>query len=671
MTYASPGSVTESIQTGAEAEFPIGMALGSPSQAPLTGPMSRSVSAAGRHAAPPPPPPARAFTTSNNTTPSEESAPQLSTTPPKQKSRKWGIFRSKSRSTKRTRTNTADTDTSLSQTDAQHHPPQTHSTQPSSTASGTTPTRGNTTPAMAPRGDYVTGSSRRGKPSVSRSYTEPVLQGAATQERHVSDHHHHHPSKESQTSMHRPTLAKRAESDRRPLAQNPVRPGVNTYPPQMRRGPLLDVQIPDITMERYSIMFGQVLQNKHSGAHQQKGQDQQQQLEQHEQLHEPPQKQKSSHPSWPQGQLELHFPLQSLPEQKPEQTLHDVHHNTKSGSLTRSSSALLARRQATLSNLALEKAEEKASKKSLPLPLPLPAQVRMEAPPADLAPPRRIGSPSRHQRKSSPQLHLFPPTPKQQPHVGLAVLTPSPRARFHQEAPAVTSLPSRPHPNRRAAQSNPPIGRMPPPVPSPPTSQQQRTPPKPQRLPIQQQPVAEAVCESPVDMHDSPKAATAERSSIDAAIVVTPPPSSSPIMRKKKGSISSIMSSEHITVVKPQVQPQILVQEHDSNGSTDQETAATAAAADRALKEAVEASIIRQISVSREQRQMLGSLRGHMKNGRDAKPKGFGSVAVGQNERLVETKQLTPVMVHPSSEDGSSTSLHMHRRSERVVLEGM
>ena len=123
----------------------------------------------------------------------------------------------------------------------------------------------------------------------------------------------------------------------------------------------------------------------------------------------------------------------------------------------------------------------------------------------------------------------------------------------------------------------------------------------------------------------------------------------------KKGSISSITSAaEHITVVK---------QPHEESET------------DRALREAVEASITRQISVSREQRQLLGSLRGQTGGRRpsnSAKALGFGPItAVGKDERLAETKRLVPTLVHPEVQsDDSPRSLHMHRKSERVILEG-
>lgn len=700
--------------------MPIGMALGSPSQAPpLSGSASRTGPPAGWQ-----PQRSRTFThtasSGSSTTPSEEQAPQQQqqqqsstvTTPPKQQkssSRVWGIFRAKSRSTKRTRANTTDVDTSRSETPSNNTPSTTSTTntavsssgsQSSSTTANTTPVRGNSTPTTM-RGNYQVSvtSSHGGKPSVSRSYTEPVLQSSTpSAHRHQHHHHHHHQQQQQQQQAshgNRPGLVARAESDRRPgLGEHPVRGGDAHA---KRSGPMLDVHIPDITMERYSVMFGQVLKNKR--------QSKMQRLQEDEQVEQPQQEQESSqakkpssHPSWPQGQLEPHFPI--VEEQQQQKKKHEL---PKSGTtLTRSSSALLARRQATLPELPLEKAEEvRAHATANKKPVNVHDHValhRVEQQPtaADFAPPRRLGSPP--QRRNSPQLHLFPPTPKPQP--GSALGIPSPRLRSntspaglpsptfgppkdHHHRPRPEAAPSAavttPRPHKRVAQSHPPpAGRSPASA--------------PQRQPVVEE--TSAVCESPVDMHSTPpKDADNGSAPHPAAVVVSPPPSSSAVHSRRKMSQSSIMS-ERMTVVKPPVQVQVQVHDHDEAPapapapvSEQKKTQEEEDEAARALKEAVEASITRQISVSREQRQLLGSLRGHNpRHGpepssssdrkRDpARPRGlgFGSVpvAVGRHERLGDTKQLTPVMVHPGSEDGSSTSVHLHRRSERVILEGV
>ena len=134
--------------------------------------------------------------------------------------------------------------------------------------------------------------------------------------------------------------------------------------------------------------------------------------------------------------------------------------------------------------------------------------------------------------------------------------------------------------------------------------------------------------------------------------MISPPAStaSSGAGTPKKGSLSSIESSEQITVIK------------QAPNKEDE--------AERALREAVEASITRQISVSREQRQLLGSLRGQTRRRKDSQPLPSGGIAMGRNERLAETKKLTPTLVIPGGGSDSPQPLHMHRRSERVVVEG-
>lgn len=72
---------------------------------------------------------------------------------------------------------------------------------------------------------------------------------------------------------------------------------------------------------------------------------------------------------------------------------------------------------------------------------------------------------------------------------------------------------------------------------------------------------------------------------------------------------------------------------------------------DKAVQDAIEISIARQISVSRDQRRMLGPLQMHPIEGR----------------RLAETKSSTPRLVDPRSDPSSPFA--GHRNSERVVLE--
>ena len=123
---------------------------------------------------------------------------------------------------------------------------------------------------------------------------------------------------------------------------------------------------------------------------------------------------------------------------------------------------------------------------------------------------------------------------------------------------------------------------------------------------------------------------------------------------KKSSSLSSIESSEHITVVKPQ--PVEVKTETDTS-----------------MGDAVQASITRQISVSRDQRSMLGSIRGRPQNRKGSVPVHIEDIRMGHNERLVvESKKQMPTLVVPDSagSDGPR-SFHRHRKSERAVVEGV
>ncbi|KAH7238643.1 hypothetical protein BKA59DRAFT_253821 [Fusarium tricinctum] len=90
-----------------------------------------------------------------------------------------------------------------------------------------------------------------------------------------------------------------------------------------------------------------------------------------------------------------------------------------------------------------------------------------------------------------------------------------------------------------------------------------------------------------------------------------------------------------------------------------------------ALRNAVEVSIARQISVSRQQRKMLHPLKSnpsvrHRKNG---SPHGPGYIHIEKDERLSETNSSTPTLVHPRELSHSPDAYQVHRKSEMVILE--
>ncbi|KAL4723427.1 hypothetical protein ACLX1H_009924 [Fusarium chlamydosporum] len=95
--------------------------------------------------------------------------------------------------------------------------------------------------------------------------------------------------------------------------------------------------------------------------------------------------------------------------------------------------------------------------------------------------------------------------------------------------------------------------------------------------------------------------------------------------------------------------------------------------AQEALRNAVEISIARQISVSHQQRKMLHPLKSnpsirHRRNGSPA-TSGPSYIPIEEDERLSETKSSTPVLVNPRELTYSPDAYQMHRKSEMVVLE--
>ncbi|KAK8118615.1 uncharacterized protein PG998_003241 [Apiospora kogelbergensis] len=168
----------------------------------------------------------------------------------------------------------------------------------------------------------------------------------------------------------------------------------------------------------------------------------------------------------------------------------------------------------------------------------------------------------------------------------------------------------------------------------------------------------------------------------------------SSVTSSRKRSPSSASSAQtHIT--KPSVDSDTLGDLTPTTSNTTATTTASSAEekqtspAGSAGMSAVELSIARQISVSREQRRMLKPLQTTFGSGpRPPYRRGSGTgsggsstklpmhisplptpkIAMAQNERLAETKLLTPTLVTPQeSHDGQ---LAEHRKSERIIIEG-
>ena len=139
--------------------------------------------------------------------------------------------------------------------------------------------------------------------------------------------------------------------------------------------------------------------------------------------------------------------------------------------------------------------------------------------------------------------------------------------------------------------------------------------------------------------------------------MVTSPPSSTTSSRKRSPSSASSVQTVQTHVTKPSIDE-----------------------ADPMLKNAVEISIARQISLSQQQRQLLRPLETNIPGSRpgsrrDPSPASSATSnsgrspmgrKLGKNERLGEAKSGTPTMV---SRDGFESRAE-NRRSERIVVEG-
>lgn len=565
-----------------EGVIAIGMALGSPAHPPA-GAWSPEQSQSPHQSQPP------LQTHVAATTPlAQTSSPNTPGTPEepaaKPKARKWSIFsRSKSKKGKNPVTSEASSPQPQlpPQQQRQHQPPPVSlNSQRKQGDASHSPRRGSAAEGPRPQDNSQGVANTRAEPSsANRPKHKPIVvpyePPVPTLTRAVTDLG---PSPLS----HHPTHRFNQHDPRNP---NPrMAPGYGGNPKMMPGGPLLNVEIPDITMERYSVMFGQVLKQP---------------------------------------------PVKDRREQTP-QAARDAPPPPSSDSPTSSSSSLLARRQATLGRL---------------------KNINDEEPLGPLEPPRMRRA-SSSQAKQSPSLTLFPPPSLDR----IGVARPhSPRARSS-TSPAIIPMPTRPPPEppiprleSSRAQTFPTIGNKGGLNDNTMSSSPQVRPrlaSKFQRRPSETEVKrVDSVVDSPTSMEDSSPQLTRKESASD---VMTPPTSTttSRTSTPKKDSVSSI-ASEHISVVKPP-QPE----------ETDE---------DRTLREAVQASITRQISVSREQREMLKPFRAQSR--RKGRPLGPGQIAIGENERLAETKKSTPTLVHPDTDMLSPKAVHPHRRSEQVVFD--
>lgn len=569
---STPDSMGDSGEVGVIA---VGMAIGSPTQmgdftpAPWN-PRNRAMSAA---------------------VDTQEPEPQSTQEPVEEKPRKWGIFRSKSkRSTRPEKPQRSLTDSNASSVSlASSAIPSSVSEEPSSRrAPKHKPIvlRAHTEPRLTiseplelaedlplsvqTPSEAITSPSKAGKEKV----TTPIKASKETK-----------PKEPGSGGMARKMTLRglRGDSKKKRAERIPVPP---SSPPPMPAIPraLLDVEIPSIKMDRYSVMFNSVLQ----------------------------------------------------PQQG-------------------SSSSLLARRQANLDNLKTVKdaiAENRGGYQrtrratspqpspsfepnadtSKPLPSP---RFRANTNPVPYDSPSFVSTPEILTHEAKAQIVQLPPS------------SASPHDKFAQQAthyqPVLVSKF-----NRRPSGAAPErISLIPKIHPSPP-----RATMSPEKFSKQNSPYTPgsgALPASPEHTDDEKDIGVAKRRNHSPSHMASPPAS----VTSSKAETSRRFSPTS-SIASPKKQ-------------------ASEADAQEALRNAVEVSIARQISVSQQQRKMLHPLKSNpsIRHRRNGSPGSSGPsyIAIEKDERLSETKSSTPVLVNPRELSYSPDAYQMNRKSEMVILE--
>ncbi|EEY19056.1 conserved hypothetical protein [Verticillium alfalfae VaMs.102] len=383
-------------------------------------------------------------------------------------------------------------------------------------------------------------------PIIVRSMTEPAVEG--------------------QASSNNPAIDARSR-----YAEIPV--------PKLDKAtsPFLDVEIPDIKMERYSVMFGNLLQNNPS-----------------------------------------------------------------------SSSALLARRQATLDKLRTINdriiQEEESKGRTLG---------------------RRATSPNHHAR--SPSLSLFPPPPSGNSLARSNTDAPTPSSPRFRASTMPSGLPAHPKENVISHKQSSNTRPQQPPRSTSLSQTAQHVPRRPtekRQDPAQLEAPAHGfyfgpnssslILDSPTEEESGFHIKEQLRPAIQepAWEMITPTPLS--IKKASTPAQDSRSPSPRTTHTKT-----------PSNDSID----------DTALNAAVEISIARQISISHSQRKMLrtGTGIGAGRRPRPAarEPREGSLPTVEGSERLVATKMATPTLITPPPIPFGGSPLAQHRKSERIVVEGV
>lgn len=433
-----------------------------------------------------------------------------------------------------------------------------------------------------------------------------------------------------------------------PSRHPPVPPSMPLQQPKQFQS-LLNVEIPTIEMERYSIMFGNILQKQQQQyqyfmqqaqqaqppqepqlplpvQQNEKPQESQelQQSEEPQQAHPSPKSQRSKElerfPE-PQQPQELQRPLVFVPPQLSEKP------------------SLPVRRQIKLDNIKLPAAKD----------------FRDGSIPVEIIVPPRSTSPL---PKGSPSFSIFP----------------------QEQSPANSHLPPRISSRMRSNTSPAGVNSSTPTMYKGPIESRKRTtsvstPSHDEPLPtdVQMTPERRERLVSKFHRRESPSEPNMPKptdQSSESPVAVSTPPQPRSILKKPTGPpppppstrpAEPVAISQQIAVPK---QHQHQLSKVSIRSETDEEEV------EKALYEAVEISIARQISVSRQQRRMLVPLNrsASRRTPGESAADAAAQISPGNNKRIVETKAAVPVLVNPNDVAGQGQG--GYRKSSRVVLEG-
>ncbi|PNP38702.1 hypothetical protein TGAMA5MH_09428 [Trichoderma gamsii] len=435
--------------------------------------------------------------------------------------------------------------------------------------------------------------------------------------------------------------------------------------PQLQPSKLLEVDIPTTQMERFSVMFGTILKKQPS--------EYQYFLQQAQQSWQPQPSAAPEQDEKPQESRKPEETQQSQPKQTPEQSRRPSKESVK----TQDSQQVLSPLRPQLSvrrQVKLDKLKVPAAKTFQDTSIPIEIIV----------PQRRSTSPL---PKSSPSFSLFP---QDQAPANTLPLRVSSRARSN-TSPAMVNFPTpamykatKGLRKRTTSVSNP--------------SQDEPLPTDSQITPERREKLISKFHrkESTSSEASVPRVAgqlSESPASITAPVAIPAPVQPRSILKKPSGPppqplnraaepkppssqraspAQRISPSQKVSPTqKPSPSQRVAPPKHQHQKSTTSiRTNADEEEVERALYEAVEISIARQISVSRQQRNIVVPL---MRSASKRVP-GEAAAEVAalikpeKNKRMVETRTATPQLVHPEEEGNIGQS--GYRKSSRVVLEG-